>query len=197
MTRRRWAPPSPHPRGRRSPPTCRTSWTRAGSRSWSWRRRRTFPCPQDRPRPPPTEPRKRRFQAASRLRWDLSSSLGLDIITDDLNYLIRQRRKWDLKPLPSSGNGRGDGHDSAATCGLFLPVVTARAQRGPLLSDALRTQHGPVPRVPVKPVQSGRGRLRRPVLLRPGTESAGPMAPPRVALLPAAGDETLEANRKD
>ena len=29
-------------------------------------------------------PRRRRFQAACRLRWDLSSSLGLDIITDDL-----------------------------------------------------------------------------------------------------------------
>jgi uncharacterized protein (TIGR02118 family) len=30
-------------------------------------------------------PRRRRFQAAARLRWDLSSLLGLDVITDDLN----------------------------------------------------------------------------------------------------------------
>jgi EthD domain len=97
MTRRRWAPSSPRPRGRRSPPTCRTSWTRAGSRSWSWRRR-TFPCRQDPPRPPPAEASPE--TVPSRFSPSLGPLIlaGLDI-TDDLNNTDRA----DLGALKGGG----------------------------------------------------------------------------------------------
>lgn len=52
--------------------------------------------------------------------------------------------RWDSKPLPSCVGGRGAGSEGSAICSSFT-VVTARARRGPPLSDVVRTQHRPAP----------------------------------------------------
>jgi hypothetical protein len=70
-------------------------------------------------------------------------------------YLVRKRRhahagRWvrGSNPLRPCSAGRGSGRERAVTCRFFVPVVTARARRDPHVTNAVRTQSGPMaPRV--------------------------------------------------
>ena len=45
-----------------------------------------------------------------------------------------------MKPSPPCSGSPGPGPTGAVTCGLAVPVVTARARRDPRMTDAVRTQ---------------------------------------------------------
>src|SRR4029453_11702518 len=53
--------------------------------------------------------------------------------------------RWDSNPPSRSFISRRPGGEGRLTCGWCIPVVTARALRGPAVPDAVRTQHGPAP----------------------------------------------------
>src|SRR4030095_14101448 len=51
--------------------------------------------------------------------------------------------RWDSNPPSGSFSSRRPGGEGRQTCGWCIPVVTARALRGPAVPDAVWTQHGP------------------------------------------------------
>jgi len=63
--------------------------------------------------------------------------------------LVRGRwGRWDSNPPPPCFISHAPGRAGAPSCGLFLPVVTARARRRPAVPDGMRTQRvpgGPAP----------------------------------------------------
>jgi hypothetical protein len=86
---------------------------------------------------------------------------------DDSGVVCRRRGS---NPPSRCTTPRGPGREGMVTCTFFVPVVTAHAQQGPSLPDAVRTQRGPVPSRRLGPVPSGRGRLRRSGPRRPETD---------------------------
>lgn len=57
----------------------------------------------------------------------------------------RQLDRWGSNPAPRCPGLPGPGSVCAVTWDSRMPAVTARAHRGPAVSDAVRTQRGPVP----------------------------------------------------
>ena len=53
------------------------------------------------------------------------------------------RRRWDSNPGAGGFAVRGRSGGRSVTGDSDSPVVTAGARRGPAVSDAVRTQHGP------------------------------------------------------
>jgi hypothetical protein len=72
-----------------------------------------------------------------------------------------------------------------------VPLETVGHRCEPLGSDGVWTKPG----AEGGSVLSGRGRVRRLGPPEPGSDRPVPMAPPRVTLLAAAGDATLEGHR--
>jgi hypothetical protein len=73
-----------------------------------------------------------------------------------LPLLRTERRPRGSNPPSDSSSGPGRRYEGAVTWRFSVPVVTARARRGPGVPGVMRTQRGPLVSVPF-----GRGRLRR------------------------------------
>jgi len=84
----------------------------------------------------------------------------------------RRLERWDSNPPPPCFISRAPGHEGAPSCGLFLPVVTARVQPEPAVPMPCGPSTDQHHCATEPPVPSGRGHLRRSGPPRPGTGSA-------------------------
>jgi len=53
--------------------------------------------------------------------------------------------RWDSNPAPGCFAVEGQSGEWPLTCDADSPALTARAHRGPAVTDVARTQHGPWP----------------------------------------------------
>jgi hypothetical protein len=97
---------------------------------------------------------------------------------------ITGRRRWDSNPAPSCFAVRGRDGGRSLTCDADSPMLTARARRGPAVTDAVRTQHGPASldyllakpdRAGASPAKTVKAQVEVVVVLSVGVRS-GPLA---------------------
>jgi hypothetical protein len=70
--------------------------------------------------------------------------------------------RWDSNPSLERSSIPRRRDERAPTCGFNIPAVTVRARPGLVLPDAVRTQHGPAPRLaPAHPVPNKWSKVRQ------------------------------------
>ena len=125
-------------------------WRRPGaSESWptkpSGKRSHRHPPPDHVLRGNPGDDEVRPFPrpVVQRLSETSSGSTRQGPASDDRADVAGARpRRWDSNLLFSS-SGAGSCCEGASTCRFSMPVVTARARRGPWVPGVVRTQRGP------------------------------------------------------